>query len=144
MVNTIRTCLRWHCLLPVLLPVLLSHAVANAAEGWANYNKDYDGQRYSPLRQIDNTNVSRLKPVCQVELSDPGLFESGLVVIGPTLYVTTAHTTVALDAGDCSVRWEHAYTPDQKEVQMVNRGVGYANGRIFRGTGDSRMVAIDA
>ena len=44
----------------------------------------------------------------------PGASIPGLIVIDRTLYVTTAHTTVALDAANCSIRWRHVYKPEQE------------------------------
>ena len=111
---------------------------------WPTYNNGYDGRRYSPATSITPENVGTLKPVCEAHLGDPGSFHSGLIVIDKTLYVTTAHTTVALDAADCSIRWRHVYKPEQEEVSPVNRGVAYLDGRIFRGTADGRIFALDA
>ena len=111
---------------------------------WPTYNRGYDGQRFSPLTQITAANVGSLKRVCEAELGDPGAFHSGIIVIGNILYVATPHTTVALDASDCSVRWQNVYKPEQDEVYSVNRGVAYLDGRIFRGTADGRVFALDA
>jgi len=111
---------------------------------WPTYNNGYDGQRYSPAKSITPENVGTLKRVCEAHLGDAGSFHSGLIVIGRTLYVTTAHTTVALDAANCAIRWRHVYKPEQDEVYAVNRGVAYLDGHIFRGTADGRVIALDA
>jgi alcohol dehydrogenase (cytochrome c) len=111
---------------------------------WRTYNNGYDGQRYSPLDQINAKNVGKLKPVCEAHLGDEGTFQSGPVVIGNRMYVTTAHTVVALDAGNCRIHWQHIYTPEQNEVSKTNRGVAWLDGRVYRGTGDGRILAIDA
>jgi alcohol dehydrogenase (cytochrome c) len=111
---------------------------------WPTYNNAYDGQRFSSAKAITPQNVGTLKRVCEVQLGDPGSFHSGPIVIDRTLYVTTAHTTVALDAADCSIQWRHVYKPEQPEVYAVNRGVAYLDGRLFRGTGDGRVIALDA
>jgi alcohol dehydrogenase (cytochrome c) len=111
---------------------------------WRGYNNTYDGQRFSGLTGIDRRNVATLKPVCEVSLGDDGAFQSGLVVIGKSIFVTTAHTTAAVDATDCSVQWRHVYTPEEEEVYAVDRGAAYADGRVFRGTADGRLLAIDA
>ena len=111
---------------------------------WATYNKDYQGRRYSQLAEIDARNVGTLKRACVAQLGDDGAFQSGPVVANDTLYVTTGHTTVALNAATCEARWRHSYTPEQKEVYAVNRGVAVEGGSIFRGTGDGRILALDA
>ena len=111
---------------------------------WPTYNNGYNGQRFSPAKQITRANVTTLKRVCEAHLGDVGSFHSGPIVIGTTIYVTTAHTTVALDATRCAIRWRHVYKPEQQEVYPVNRGVAYLDGRVFRGTGDGRVFALDA
>src|ERR1700693_952350 len=63
---------------------------------WPTYNNAYDGQRFSAATSITPKNVATLKRVCEVRLGDSGSFHSGPIVIGDTLYVTTAHTTVSL------------------------------------------------
>jgi len=118
--------------------------MAQSAGTWPTYNNGYDGQRYSPAKSITPQNAGTLKRVCEAQLGDAGAFHSGLIVIDRTLYVTTAHTTVAIDAADCSIRWRHVYNPEQQEVYAVNRGVAYLDGKLFRGTGDGRVFALDA
>jgi alcohol dehydrogenase (cytochrome c) len=115
-----------------------------SAGPWATYNNGYDGQRFAPAAQVTAANVATLKTVCESHLGDAGPFHSGLIVIGDTLYVTTGHTTVALDPTNCAIRWRHVYKPIQQEVYPVNRGVAYLDGRIFRGTADGRVLALDA
>jgi alcohol dehydrogenase (cytochrome c) len=131
----------------VVLATLSSFVLADAqAEPgpWAMYNKSHDGQRFSTARSITPANVGTLKRVCEAHLGDAGSFHSGLVVIDRTLYVTTGHTTVAIDATNCSIRWRHVYKPQDLELYAVNRGVAYLDGRVYRGTGDGRVFALDA
>ena len=113
-------------------------------EPWSTYNKGYDGQRFSSAQRITRENVKTLKRVCEAHLGDSGSFHSGPIVIGDTLYVTTAHTTVALDPTSCAIRWRHEYQPVEQEAYAVNRGVAHLDGRIFRGTGDGRIFSLDA
>src|SRR6267154_3760560 len=123
----------------------LQHAPAPVSESeWPVYNKTYDGQRFSTLAQINRGNLSSLKPVCAAELGDAGAFQAGPVVIGDTMYVTTANSTVAIDAVSCEVRWQNIYPGEEPAVFAVNRGVAYADGRLFRGTADGRLLCIDA
>ena len=48
-----------------------------ADTGWLTYNNDYAGQRFSPLKEIDAQNVSKLREICRLELSDGGSLQSG-------------------------------------------------------------------
>jgi alcohol dehydrogenase (cytochrome c) len=60
------------------------------------------------------------------------------------LYVTTLHVTAAIDATTCRQRWRHVWSPRANDVWRTNRGVGLKDGRIFRGTSDGYLLALDA
>src|SRR3569832_167844 len=60
------------------------------------------------------------------------------------MYVTAEQQTIALDPVNCSIRWRHVYQRQQAGMVPINRGVAYANGRLFRGTEDARVIALDA
>jgi alcohol dehydrogenase (cytochrome c) len=62
------------------------------------------------------------------------------------MYLTTAERTYAIDAATCALRWKHTYqySPHPDFDLKVNRGVAYANGRLFRGSNDGRIYALDA
>jgi len=110
--------------------------------GWAMYNMSYDGVRSSPLSEINVGNVKNLRPVCRAKLGEEGSFTAGPVVVGDTLFITTPHTTVALDATTCRLIWRFVDPPTKADVYAVNRGVAYLDGRVFRGTPDGRLVAL--
>jgi PQQ-dependent dehydrogenase (methanol/ethanol family) len=113
---------------------------------WANYNRTLEGNRGSPLADIDTSNVGRLRPLCAFELGERAAFESGLVVVAGTMYLTTAQRTYAVDAANCTLRWKYTYQyhPHPDFDLKVNRGVAYADGRLFRGSNDGRLYALDA
>jgi alcohol dehydrogenase (cytochrome c) len=130
------------CLLAATMPVLTS-AAQDANTGWPSYNRDFGSTRFVPLAQITARNVKDLRELCEVDLGDPGAVQPGPVVIDGTLLVTTKHTLVAVDAADCTVRWRHVDEAEEDEIWPVNRGVAYLDGKIFRGTGDGRLIAVD-
>ena len=113
---------------------------------WLTYNRTLEGNRGSPLAEIDTGNVARLRPVCSFPLGERASFQSGPVVVGGTMYVTTAERTHAIDAATCELRWRHEYRyhPRPDFDIEVNRGVAYAAGRLFRGANDGRVYALDA
>lgn len=111
---------------------------------WLSYNGTADGQRYAHVGQITPANAGQLAEHCRIKLDGSGSLHTGLVQLDGVLYLTTAHDTIALDATNCAQRWRHHYTPEQPEVFPVNRGVAYANGKLFRGTSDGRLLAIEA
>src|SRR5690348_995572 len=111
---------------------------------WEGYNKSLEGQRYSLLDQIKTDNVASLVEVCRVPLAARGSLQSGLVVIGDTMFATTPTDTFALDPVTCRIKWQHSYQRAQQPGLSVNRGVAYLSGRVFRGTDDGRLLALDA
>ena len=111
---------------------------------WPSYNNDLLAQRYSPLKQINAKNVASLKEVCRVKIQDGGTFHTGPIVVDGTMYLTTAHDTVALDPRNCQEVWRNTYKAVHDDVWPVNRGVAYMNGRLFRGTPDGQLLALDA
>jgi alcohol dehydrogenase (cytochrome c) len=136
----------------LLLLSMLATLVAAAEEvgtwtpgsDWESYNKSLDGQRYSPLSEINAANAAGLVEVCRAPLEARGSLESGLVVVGRSLFVTTATDTLAIDPVTCRIKWRHTYHRSQEPGLQVNRGVAYLDGRVFRGTDDARLIALDA
>jgi alcohol dehydrogenase (cytochrome c) len=113
-------------------------------DDWITINKDYSGQRFVDLDQITPANVGDLKEVCEIELNEPNLFSSGLLKIGRTLYASTVRQTVAFDAATCAVRWRQIIVFKRTPAATNHHGLGYLEGRIFRGTTDGRLIAYDA
>ncbi len=111
---------------------------------WLSFNNRLDGQRFSPLKEITPANASRLHEVCRVGVDGPVTFEAGLLVDHGVIYTDTARETVAIDARTCQVRWRFSYVPDEERGGISNRGVALMDGRLFRGTGDARLLALDA
>lgn len=117
-------------------------------ENWLTYYGAYKSWRYSPLDQIDRSNIGRLRPVWAFEsgVTDGGLQAAPLVIDG-TMYVSTAWNHVfALDAATGEQIWRYDYPePDQipGTYGTWNRGVAVAYGLVFMGTLDNHVVALD-
>jgi quinoprotein glucose dehydrogenase len=121
---------------------------------------DSGGTRYSPLRQIDKDNVSKLEVAWVYhtrDLKGKSPIECTPIVVEGVMYLTTATTKiVALNAATGEAIWEFTPYQDQsgswiKASGGVNRGVAYwsdgqANGqqRIFAGLSDGRLISLDA
>jgi alcohol dehydrogenase (cytochrome c) len=134
----------WLLAIPLLAGVGgLSHG-ALAADDWFTMNKDYSAQRYVDLDQITPENVAGLREVCEVQLNQPVVFTSGLIMVGGTLFVATNRQTVALDAATCAIRWRQVLDFNQPPIGAGARGLGYMDGKVFRGTPDGRVIAFDA
>ena len=114
------------------------------AGDWPTFNRTLEGDRFSPLAEIDRSNVSRLAVVCRYALPEVTALQTGPIVIAGTMYLTTDTISYAIDAGTCAEKWKsvrHSPTPSRL---AVNRGAAYMNGRLFRGTSDAHVIALDA
>lgn len=111
---------------------------------WPAYNGGYNATRFSPVTQINTGNVTSLTEVARFKLPETMAFESGPVLIDGALYVTTATNTYAIDARTAQQRWSHHYDAKSMGLGTPVRGVGYADGRLFRGTPDGHLIALDA
>jgi alcohol dehydrogenase (cytochrome c) len=137
--------------LPALLLAAASLACpigarAQARNDWITMNKDYSSQRYVDLDQITPANVGSLKEICEVRLEEPAtaVFTSGLLMVGRRLYVNTLQATYALDASTCDLVWRHAIAFKGERRGVASRGSGYWDGKIFFGTADGQLIALDA
>jgi alcohol dehydrogenase (cytochrome c) len=125
-----------------------SIAIAQAAPrvdagDWPSYNRTLAGDRYSPLAEINTRNVSRLRTVCSYTLPEVTALQTGPIVVGGTMYFTTDTISYAIDASTCAERWRTARHSETPSALLVNRGFGYSNGRLFRGTSDVHVLALD-
>ena len=123
-----------------------SAAPSGVAPGdWPAYNRTLAGDRFSPLTQIDRSNVAGLQPICTYTLPEVAALQAGPVVVAGGMYFSTDTMTYAIDAGTCVERWHRArHTATPGGGPAVNRGVAYLGGRIFRGTSDAHVLALDA
>ncbi|MFM1885404.1 MAG: hypothetical protein RL026_561 [Pseudomonadota bacterium] len=131
------------CLLALWATVSLAQDATPGAQ-WLTYNNRLDGQRWSPLKEINAANAARLGEVCRLQVDGPTSFHSGLIVADGLIYTNTGRETVAMDATDCSLRWRHSWTPEEDRGSPSTRGLALLDGRVFRGTGDGRLIALDA
>jgi alcohol dehydrogenase (cytochrome c) len=111
---------------------------------WLSINNHLDGQRFSPLQEITPANAAQLREVCRLQIDGPTTFHAGLVVVDGVIYTNTGLETVAMDATTCALRWKFTYLPDEGRASASNRGLAVLDGRVFRGTGDARLIALDA
>jgi alcohol dehydrogenase (cytochrome c) len=115
-----------------------------APADWLTYNRDYAGDRFSPLAQITAANVTALQPSCILQLGEMGSFETSPLVYEGTIYLTTPHKTFAVDGQTCAVSWTHTYIPVDAEHIPGNRGAALYHGKVYRGTTDGYLLALDA
>jgi alcohol dehydrogenase (cytochrome c) len=113
------------------------------------YGMGYNQNRYSPLKQISKENVKRLVPVWSASLSS-NLGEQGQPLVHDgVLYAVNAEYTVAIDVGTGKQLWRTPVNFDPAVPRVVccgqsNKGLAIYNGKVFRGTLDANLVALDA
>lgn len=127
-----------------LLLVLGLCIAANAAENdWSSYNRTLTSERFAPQKQINRANVGKLRKLCTYDTGTETGFQTGPIVIDGVLYGTTEMDTFAFDATNCKERWRVHEEVAPSPLQ-VNRGIAFADGRLFRGLQDGRVVAYQA
>ena len=123
---------------------------ANEPSQWMTYGGTYEEQRYSGLTQINRGNVAQLGLAWFADY-DTNLTQAGTpLYIDGVLYVSTAWSKVyAFDAHTGKTLWQYDPKTPGEWIQnvccgIVNRGIAAWNGKIYLGTLDGRLVAIDA
>jgi len=119
---------------------------------WPSYGGTTSAWRYSALRQITTANAKNLTPAWMFQT---GEYDDGLtstpIVVGGVMYVSTPHNQVfALDAATGRVIWNYKHTLRANHVKaggqgsfVQNRGLAVGDGKVFMGTIDSFLVALD-
>ncbi len=117
---------------------------------WLTHGRTYSEQRYSPLTGISAENVHRLGLAWSYMTGTKRGLESTPLVIDGVLYATGSWSRVyALDAASGRELWRFdPQVPGWKGrnacCDVVNRGVAAWQGRIYVGTIDGRLIALDA
>lgn len=128
--------------------------ISPVADGqWIMPAGDYGNTRYSPLNQINTTNVQNLHIAATMSTGIPHGHEGSPLVVGQTLYVVTPfpNNLIALDLTQPGFpqKWIFHPNPDPEAqgvacCDVVNRGASYADGKIIYDTLDDNTVAVDA
>jgi alcohol dehydrogenase (cytochrome c) len=112
------------------------------------YGMSYRQNRYSPLKQIDKSNVKSLVPVWNLSLDNQWGEQAQPLVYDGVMYVTDAKATVAIDVETGKQIWK---TPVEWPAEMTrvvccgvsNKGPALLGGRLFRTTLDAFVIALD-
>ena len=117
---------------------------------WIQHGRTQSEQRYSPLDQIRADNVDRLGLAWHLDLgSKRGLEATPLVVDGVLYFTGEWSTAYAVDARSGQLLWKNDLQVDRERgrfacCDVVNRGMAMWNGKVYVGTIDGRLVALDA
>jgi glucose dehydrogenase len=112
----------------------------------------YDNQRYSTLNQITAQNVGKLQVAWTFSTGVLRGHEGAPLVIGDVMYVHAPfpNTVFALDLNhDGKILWKYEPKQDPNVIPVmccdtVNRGLAYADGKLFLHQADTGLVALDA
>jgi alcohol dehydrogenase (cytochrome c) len=130
----------------------VSQAMLNEADrqgvNWLHTNGGYAQQRYYPGTQINTTNVKRLRPVFLFQTEVKESMETAPIVVDGVMYMTTAFNHVyALDAATGKQFWHYKHKMGAITTFCCgpnNRGVAIEGGKLFMGTLDAKLLALDA
>lgn len=146
--------------LGVIAAVLFSEtAIANEEltklsanpSNWAMQAGDFANHRYSELNQVNKGNVKKLKVAWMMSTGVLRGHEGSPLVIGNTMYLHSAfpNKVFAVDLATQEIKWRFEPKQDSAVIaQMccdtVNRGLAYAQGKVFLQQADSTLVALSA
>ncbi len=126
-----------------------SRLTSDDPNNWPMYHRTYDGYRYSPLAQINKTNVKDLQVawVHQSGVVLQGLESTPLVIDGVMYYIASNNRVFALDGATGKEIW-HYYAKLDPVVttlffQPYNRGLAAGHGNVYFGTLDGRVIALN-
>lgn len=152
MTNRVIRCGRTAAVLGAVLMALHGGQVLadSATPGnWAEYHSDFRGWRFSALEQINKTNVKKLKVAWMHQSGDirHGLQATPLAIDGVLYYSGSSNRVFALDAATGVEIWHYYAELDpihEKSIfSFYNRGVTVGRGKVFIGTSDGHMIALD-
>ncbi len=117
---------------------------------WMSTGRDYGEQRHSPLTQLTPENVGQLSLAWYADIDTSRMQEATPIVVDGAMYVSTAWSHVkAFDVRTGRPLW--AYDPGVDPAKgvdaccdVVNRGVAVWEGKVFVGTIDGRLIALDS
>jgi PQQ-dependent dehydrogenase (methanol/ethanol family) len=125
-------------------------AAADSNAEWLSYGKGYSEQRFSPLDEVNAGNVAQLGLAWYADFDTDRGQEATPLVHDGVLYTTTTWSKVfAFDAKTGEALWK--FDPKVEGAKgfnaccdVVNRGVALWKGRVYVGTIDGRLIALDA
>ena len=117
---------------------------------WLAYGRTYEEQRFSPLNQINRENVKKLGLAWYKDMQSNRALEATPIVVDGMMFLTSEWSRVhALDAETGEEIW--FYDPEVPGAwgrkaccDVVNRGVAVYKGKVYFGSLDGRLIALDA
>lgn len=114
---------------------------------WLMYGGNYHNWRFSPLKDINRQNVKKMQAAWIFQTGIPGQLEAAPIVADGIMYLVASFNHVyALNAATGEPLWKYDHPlPDDLRICCgpTNRGVAVADDKVYFGTLDARMVALD-
>jgi alcohol dehydrogenase (cytochrome c) len=137
---------------PVPKAISVSQQQLDAAEkegrNFLASNGSYAQTRFYPAKQINTNNVARLRPAFQFQTEVLESMETAPIVVDGIMYITTSYNHVyALDAATGKEYWHYKHKMGAVTTYCCgpnNRGVAVMGDRLFMGTLDAKLLALDA
>jgi alcohol dehydrogenase (cytochrome c) len=115
---------------------------------WPTYDGNQSGNRFSPLDQINTSNVQHLAPKWMFTISGvPRALQVTPIVVDGIMYVTSVNEVFALDARTGRETWHFSRPRTQglagDAASGINRGVAVLGDRVFTVTDNAHLIALD-
>lgn len=133
-------------------PVDQAAIVASENDGsqWLSHGRTYSEQRFSPLKQITEQNADQLGLAWHLDLDNHRGLEATPLFSDGVLYASLSWSrAIAIDVKTGKQLWAFDPQIDRGKARdaccdAVNRGVALWNGKVYIGTLDGRLIALDA
>ncbi|HWC20406.1 MAG TPA: PQQ-binding-like beta-propeller repeat protein, partial [Terriglobales bacterium] len=133
---------------PAPYPTVTDERLEHPEAGdWLMYRRTYDGSGFSPLKQINTGNISRLSLAWSLNTDLSGAHETTAIVNHGRMFITTpGNNVIALDAKTGTELWRYVkkYPEGLFQLHPTNRGVALYGNRVYMATTDCQLVALDA
>jgi quinohemoprotein ethanol dehydrogenase len=125
--------------------------ISGTGDNWSAHGGGIDESGFSRLDAINAQTIGKLGLAWSLDLDDERTLQATPLAVDGALYFTGSYGNIyAVDGASGKVLWKYdPATPDHnpdklRYVLPVNRGAAYADGRVFIGTLDGRLIAVDA
>jgi PQQ-dependent dehydrogenase (methanol/ethanol family) len=125
-------------------------AAASEGANWLTHGRTYAEDRFSPLKQINDANAGKLGLAWSVDFGSHIGIEATPLVVDGVMYTTGVWNVLyALDAKTGKELWRYDPQPNRAWLRYMccgpaNRGPAVWKGKVFIGTMDGRLIAVDA
>ncbi len=118
------------------------------SKNWLHPNGNYEQTRHSPAAQINTGNVAKLRPAFVFQTGIVESMETAPIVVDNVMFVTTSYNHVyAINATTGEQYWHFKHKIGPVSTYCCgpnNKGVAVSEGKVFMGTLDAKLVALDA